>query len=71
MQDTKNEIFSAGYLDWLIRKEIESQKIIAIACSVGGPKVLAAILSKIPQNYKYPIIIAQQMALGSAEEFVH
>ncbi len=65
------ENLSAGYLDWLFRKELESQKIIAIACSAGGPKALAAILSKIPKDFKYPIIVAQHMALGSAEEFVH
>ncbi len=71
IQDAKKENFSDGYLNWLFREELESQKIIAIACSAGGPKALASILSKIPQNFKYPIIIAQHMALGSAEEFVH
>jgi two-component system, chemotaxis family, protein-glutamate methylesterase/glutaminase len=70
-QDAKKENFSDGYLEWLFRKELESQKIIAIACSAGGPKALAAILSKVPQDFKYPIIVAQHMALGSAEEFVH
>jgi two-component system, chemotaxis family, protein-glutamate methylesterase/glutaminase len=71
IQDDKKENFSNGYLEWLFRKELESQKIIAIACSAGGPKALATILSKIPQDFKYPIIVAQHMALGSAEEFVH
>jgi two-component system, chemotaxis family, protein-glutamate methylesterase/glutaminase len=71
LQDTKKENLSDGYLEWLFRKELESQKIIAIACSAGGPKALATILSKIPQDFKYPIIVAQHMALGSAEEFAH
>jgi len=71
IQDAKKENFSDGYLEWLFRKELESQKIIAIACSAGGPKALATILSKIPQDFKYPIIVAQHMALGSAEEFVN
>jgi two-component system chemotaxis response regulator CheB len=70
IQDAKKENFSDGYLNWLFREELESQKIIAIACSAGGPKALATILSKIPQDFKYPIIVAQHMALGSAEEFV-
>jgi two-component system, chemotaxis family, protein-glutamate methylesterase/glutaminase len=71
LQDAKEENLSDGYLEWLFRKELESQKIIAIAFSAGGPKVLAAILSKIPQDFKYPIIVAQHMVLRLAEEFAH
>lgn len=48
---------------------IQSDKIIAIACSAGGPKALSTILSQLPQSFNQTIIIAQHMAPDSAKSF--
>ena len=36
-------------------------KVVAIACSTGGPRALSVILSQLPGDYPYPILIAQHM----------
>jgi two-component system chemotaxis response regulator CheB len=37
------------------------QKVVAIACSTGGPKALAGILSTLPADFPYPILISQHI----------
>jgi two-component system chemotaxis response regulator CheB len=39
-------------------------KIIAIACSTGGPKALSAIFPELPASFPYPIVIAQHIEDG-------
>ncbi len=39
----------------------EYTKVVAIASSTGGPKALAALLSKLPENFPCPVLIAQHM----------
>ncbi len=39
-------------------------KVIAIACSTGGPKALSQILPELPSSFKYPILIAQHIEDG-------
>ncbi len=39
-------------------------KVIAIACSTGGPKALSTILPELSPEYKYPIVIAQHIEDG-------
>lgn len=43
------------------------QRIVAIACSTGGPQALARLLSKLPQNFPAPIMIAQHISPGFIE----
>ena len=41
-----------------------SHKIIAIACSTGGPRALAQLLPALPADYPHPIVIAQHIENG-------
>lgn len=41
-----------------------NKKLIVIACSTGGPKVLQDIIPKLPGNLKVPVIIVQHMQEG-------
>lgn len=41
-------------------------RIIAIACSTGGPQALSFILSRLPPDMKCPIVVAQHIADGFA-----
>lgn len=43
---------------------------VAIGASLGGPPVLAAILSALPDNFPVPIFIVQHISLGFAKGLV-
>jgi two-component system, chemotaxis family, protein-glutamate methylesterase/glutaminase len=45
------------------------EKVVAIACSTGGPKALSIILSELSPQYPFPIAIAQHMENGFGEGF--
>ncbi len=45
-------------------------KMVAIGSSTGGPVVLKKILSGIPANYPYPIVIAQHIGSSFDSSFV-
>ncbi|AYF35766.1 chemotaxis response regulator protein-glutamate methylesterase [Vreelandella alkaliphila] len=47
------------------------QRIIAIACSTGGPQALAHLLSKLPTNFPAPVVIAQHISHGFIEGMAH
>ncbi|WP_339319762.1 chemotaxis-specific protein-glutamate methyltransferase CheB [Paenibacillus sp. FSL R10-2734] len=36
-------------------------QIVAIGCGVGGPKALEIVISSLPANFPYPLLIAQHM----------
>lgn len=40
------------------------QKVVAIACSTGGPKALAQLFAMLPENYPHPIVVAQHIENG-------
>ncbi|WP_339117831.1 chemotaxis-specific protein-glutamate methyltransferase CheB [Halomonas sp. BMC6] len=40
------------------------QRVVAIACSTGGPQALARLLSKLPKGFPSPIVIAQHISPG-------
>lgn len=44
-----------------------ARKVVAIACSTGGPKALAALLPKLPEDFPCPVVIAQHIS----EDFIH
>ncbi|MEK5255891.1 chemotaxis-specific protein-glutamate methyltransferase CheB [Paenibacillus sp. FSL F4-0125] len=39
----------------------EFDQIIAIGCGVGGPKALEIVISSLPANFPYPLLIVQHM----------
>lgn len=43
------------------------QRVVAIACSTGGPQALARLLSKLPAGFPAPIMIAQHISHGFIE----
>jgi two-component system chemotaxis response regulator CheB len=45
------------------------EKVVAIACSTGGPKALSVILSELNPQFPYPIAVAQHMENGFGEGF--
>jgi two-component system, chemotaxis family, protein-glutamate methylesterase/glutaminase len=44
--------------------------MIGIAASIGGPRILAEILSALPHNFPVPIVVAQHIAQGFDHGFV-
>lgn len=48
---------------------IGGNKVVAIASSTGGPKVLQEIISSLPDNIKTPILIVQHMPAGFTKTF--
>ncbi len=45
-------------------------KVIAIACSTGGPKALSQMLPHLPENFPHPIVIAQHIEDGFTDGLV-
>ncbi|WP_447555153.1 chemotaxis-specific protein-glutamate methyltransferase CheB [Vreelandella sp. EE22] len=43
------------------------ERIVAIACSTGGPQALARLLSRLPPNFGPPVVIAQHISHGFIE----
>lgn len=41
-----------------------SRKLIAIACSTGGPKTLKDIIPKLPKDIEAPVVLVQHMPAG-------
>lgn len=40
------------------------KKVVAIACSTGGPKALSQLFAMLPENYPHPIVVAQHIENG-------
>lgn len=47
-----------------VEETVGFRKIVAIACSTGGPKALSAIFPELPSSFPYPIVIAQHIEDG-------
>ena len=41
-----------------------SKKIVALACSTGGPKALQHVIPMLPENLDAPVIVIQHMPEG-------
>ena len=44
-----------------------ASKLIALACSTGGPKALQQVIPRLPKNLDAPMIIVQHMPVGFTE----
>jgi two-component system, chemotaxis family, protein-glutamate methylesterase/glutaminase len=52
------------------RLETQRVKVVAIGASTGGPQVLQDILSRLPKEFRLPILIVQHITPGFAGGFV-
>ena len=43
---------------------VEGEKLIALACSTGGPRALHQVIPKLPKNMNAPMVIVQHMPKG-------
>ncbi len=44
-------------------------EVVAIASSTGGPVALAQVLTKLPANYRYPVVVVQHMPASFTPAF--
>lgn len=47
-----------------VRSSRHSRKLIALACSTGGPKALQSVVPLLPKNLNAPVLIVQHMPAG-------
>lgn len=45
----------------------DGKKVVAIACSTGGPRALQILIPQIPANLNAPVLIVQHMPAGFTE----
>lgn len=46
------------------RSPVKNNKLIALACSTGGPKALQSVIPQLPKNLNAPLLIVQHMPAG-------
>ncbi len=57
-------------IEKLVRKssqKITGKRIIALACSTGGPRALQSVIPNLPQDMNAPMVLVQHMPVGFTE----
>lgn len=57
-------------LDRIVRKnanKLSGNRIVALACSTGGPKALQAVIPLLPKDMNAPMVLVQHMPVGFTE----
>lgn len=47
-----------------VRKNVSENKLVALACSTGGPKALQSVIPFLPSDMKAPMVLVQHMPAG-------
>jgi two-component system chemotaxis response regulator CheB len=55
----------------LITPVILDLKVVAIGASTGGPLAINTILSRLPKDFRVPLLIVQHIAAGFVQGFAH
>ena len=51
-------------VDFTRLKSKGRNKLVALACSTGGPKALQSVIPKLPKNLDAPMVLVQHMPVG-------
>ena len=57
-------------IEKIVRKntqKITGKRIIALACSTGGPRALQSVIPNLPEDMKAPMVLVQHMPVGFTE----
>ena len=70
-EKSKREVAKATQtIEKLVRKssqKITGNRIIALACSTGGPRALQSVIPNLPQDMNAPMVLVQHMPVGFTE----
>ena len=68
---TKKEVdTSRETIEKIVRRnsqKITGKRIIALACSTGGPRALQSVIPNLPEDMKAPMVLVQHMPVGFTE----
>jgi len=52
-------------------QKLTGRRIIALACSTGGPKALQSVIPYLPEDMKAPMVLVQHMPVGFTESLAN
>ncbi|MBS7302749.1 MAG: chemotaxis-specific protein-glutamate methyltransferase CheB [Lachnospiraceae bacterium] len=70
----KETATSTQMIEKLVRissKKISGKRIIALACSTGGPRALQSVIPNLPQDLNAPMVLVQHMPVGFTESLAY
>ena len=67
---TKEADKSRQTIETIVRRnaqKITGKRVIALACSTGGPRALQSVIPNLPEDMKAPMVLVQHMPVGFTE----